>query len=82
MCIRDSLRIESPIQALIAKEELKLMQDALNGLTADQKMTVKMRLEGALMTEISTQTGRLVGTIKRWVHEATKKLQADLSGKI
>jgi len=76
------LRIKSPEETLIAREELEQMQGAFALLTADQTMTVKMRLGGASMDEISEQAQRPVGTVKRWAHEATKKLHAALLGKI
>jgi RNA polymerase sigma-70 factor (ECF subfamily) len=84
-CTEPSLEIHenrnSPGRRLENKERMQMIQDAINGLTHDQKTVITLRdIQGFSYEEISGMTGLNLGTVKSKLSRARRDLREKLRG--
>jgi RNA polymerase sigma-70 factor (ECF subfamily) len=72
-------RHEDPLDALITRERAKHLWAALEKLkTLDRETLVAFYIQGESLIEIAERLDTPVGTIKRRLHTARKRLKAEL----
>jgi len=70
----------SPYQSAEASEIARHVQEALNGLSAKQKLVFSMRhYQGYKLKEIATMMDCTEGTVKRYLFTATRKMREQLN---
>jgi RNA polymerase sigma-70 factor (ECF subfamily) len=74
-----SMRRTDPLDSLISRERASRLWDGLNRLkTLDRETLVSFYIQGQSLLEISESLDTPVGTIKRRLHTARKRLRAEL----
>jgi RNA polymerase sigma-70 factor (ECF subfamily) len=72
---------DDPLNSLITRERAELLWEALDRLkTLDRETLIAFYIEGDSLIEISTRLNTPIGTIKRRLHTARKRLKAELLG--
>lgn len=74
-----SLRRDDPLDGLISRERAARLWEGLNRLkTLDRETLVSFYIHGQSLLEISERLDAPIGTIKRRLHTARKRLKAEL----
>jgi len=73
----------NPLDELIARERAQRLYEGLNRLkTLDRETLIAFYIQGQSLIEIAESLDTPVGTIKRRLHTARKRLKAELEGSV